>query len=203
MSHAIRQLPVVDASGALVGVVGESDILRAFARRNEQLHELATIDAITGLQTRRSITDSLQVEWERCRRHHTQLTVMMADLDHFKKINDTYGHAAGDAVLTGVSEILRGQLRATDKAGRYGGEEILVVLSQSGLQGGAIVAERWRAAAQRAAFRSGGAEVSVTVSIGVASVRTDHRAPEDLVGAADALLYRAKNAGRNRVEIGG
>ncbi len=202
MLDSIRELPVIDASGSLVGLVGEGDLLRVYAQRYEQIKELSTIDPVTGLHTRRSITDVLTREWQRARRYDTQLAVMMADLDHFKRINDTYGHPAGDAVLNGVSKLLMRNLRATDAAGRYGGEEILVVLSQIGVQSGAIVAERWRKAAQRASFRAGDArEISVTVSIGVASIRSDYRSPEELVGAADSMLYRAKNSGRNRVEI--
>ncbi len=200
--HSVRQLPVVDASGALLGLVAEGELLRACGRRNEQLEELSTIDPVTGLYTRRTITEVLEREWGRARRHDTPLTVLMADLDHFKQVNDTYGHVAGDAVLRGVSQLLARQLRGTDVAGRYGGEEILVVLSQSGTQGGAVVAERWREAAEGASFRSGDvSQVSITVSIGVAALRPDHRNPEQLVHAADSVLYRAKNLGRNRVEI--
>jgi diguanylate cyclase (GGDEF)-like protein len=200
MSHAIRQLPVVDANGSLVGLVGESELLSAYARRNAQLEELSTIDPVTSLCTRRHITNRLSTEWQRARRYDTNLTVLMADFDHFKQINDSYGHPAGDAVLGGVSALLLRTLRATDAAGRYGGEEVLAILSQSGLQDGTVVAERWREATQRACFRIGDdREISVTLSIGVASIRADHRTPDDLVGAADAMLYRAKESGRNRV----
>ena len=170
--------------------------------KNQMLARLSTTDPVTGLRTRRYVAEVLNIEWIRARRYRTPLTAMMADLDHFKNVNDKYGHPAGDAVLRGVADILRQKLRAPDVAGRYGGEELLVILPQTDQDGARQVAERWREAVESATFRSpDGQSVGVTVSIGVATFDPAHASPEDLVAAADTALYRAKNGGRNRTEV--
>ena len=172
--------------------------------KNAMLGKLSTTDPVTGLRTRRYASEVLNIEWIRARRYHHGLSVMMADLDHFKRVNDEYGHPAGDAVLRGVSEILRQTLRASDVAGRYGGEEILVVLPHTDVDGAKQLAERWREAVAHATFDSpDGREVEVTVSIGVASFDAEHASPEDLVTAADEALYAAKHGGRDRVVAAG
>jgi len=169
--------------------------------KNAMLARLSTTDPVTGLRTRRYASEVLNIEWIRARRYHTPLSVMMADLDHFKRVNDEYGHPAGDAVLRGVSEILRTTLRATDVPGRYGGEEILVILPQTEGTGALQLAGRWRQAVRDACFDSpDGRKIQVTLSIGVASFDPAHGTPEDLVSAADDALYRAKHGGRDRVE---
>jgi len=169
--------------------------------KNSMLARLSTTDPVTGLRTRRYVTEVLHIEWIRARRYQTPLTLMMADLDHFKHVNDRYGHPAGDAVLRGVSEQLRSTLRASDVAGRWGGEEILAILPQTDAEGAVQLAERWRQTVEAASFRSpDGRDVGVTVSIGVAAFDPSHASADDLVGAADEALYRAKHHGRNRVE---
>jgi diguanylate cyclase (GGDEF)-like protein len=171
--------------------------------KNTILARLSTTDPVTGLRTRRYAAEVLNIEWIRARRYRTPLSVMMADLDHFKHVNDKYGHPAGDAVLRGVSEVLRQTLRAPDVGGRYGGEEILVILPQTDRDGAAQMADRWRQQVEAASFRApDGRSVGVTVSIGVASFDLAQAMPDELVAAADAALYRAKDAGRNRVELG-
>jgi diguanylate cyclase (GGDEF)-like protein len=169
--------------------------------KNETLARLSTSDPVTGLRTRRYVSEVLSIEFLRARRYHSDLAVLMADLDHFKNVNDKYGHPAGDSVLRGVSALLLSTLRATDVAGRYGGEEILVLLSGNDLQGGVCVAERWRSAVEQARFDlPDGRSAQVQISIGVATYLEGMHSPEDLVTAADAALYRAKEAGRNRVK---
>jgi diguanylate cyclase (GGDEF)-like protein len=168
--------------------------------KNETLARLSTTDAVTGLRTRRYVSEVLSIEFLRARRYHSSLGVLMADLDHFKNVNDQYGHPTGDAVLRGVSSLLLSEVRATDVAGRYGGEEFLVIVAQNESHGVATLAERWRAEVDAARFDStDGRKVGVTISVGVASFRFDMTSPEELVSAADAALYRAKAAGRNRV----
>jgi diguanylate cyclase (GGDEF)-like protein len=126
--------------------------------------------------------------------------VLLLDLDHFKRVNDTHGHRVGDSVLQVVADTLRASLRATDIAGRYGGEEFLVVLPQTDLAGAGVLAERVRVAIEETAIDVGGAEpLSVTVSVGVAALDEAARSAEQLVERADAALYGAKDAGRNRV----
>jgi len=170
--------------------------------KNTMLARLSTTDPVTGLRTRRYATEVLNIEWIRARRYQTPLAVMMADLDHFKHVNDKFGHPAGDAVLRGVSELLRQTLRAPDVSGRYGGEEILVILPQTEVEGAAQMADRWRQAVEAASFRApDGRNVGVTVSIGVAAFDPAHATAEELVAAADEALYRAKHQGRNRVAL--
>ncbi|MCG8589236.1 MAG: diguanylate cyclase [Proteobacteria bacterium] len=170
--------------------------------KNETLARLSTTDAVTGLRTRRYVTDVLSIEFLRAKRYGTPLSVLMADLDHFKQVNDHYGHPAGDTVLRGVSSLLIHPLRASDVAGRYGGEEILAILPQNESDGAAILAERWRQSVEEASFESpDGRSVSVTLSIGVAAYRPEMTEPENLISAADNALYCAKDNGRNRVEV--
>lgn len=170
--------------------------------KNETLATLSTSDPVTGLRNRRYVTDALTIEFLRARRYQTPLSVLMADLDHFKMVNDTYGHLVGDSVLHGVSDLLLTELRATDVGGRFGGEEFLVILNHSEPKGAAIVAERWRSAVEAYLFESqDDRKVEVRISIGVAGLRPGMTTPDELVSAADEALYRAKNEGRNRVVI--
>ncbi len=170
--------------------------------KNETLARLSTTDVLTGLRTRRYVHEVLAIEFLRARRYASPLCVMMVDIDHFKDVNDTWGHPAGDRVLRGVSSVLLRELRKTDVIGRYGGEEFLAVLSQSDLEGARVLAERWRHEVEAGAFEAGvDAPVQSRVSIGVAQYRPEMKSPDDLVAAADAALYRAKEKGRNRVEV--
>jgi len=169
--------------------------------KNETLARLSTTDAVTGLRTRRYASEVLAIEFLRARRYHSPLAVLMADLDHFKRINDRYGHQAGDAVLQGVASLLLQGLRATDVGGRYGGEELMVLLPGQQLEGGVGAAERWRRAVEERAFPlSDGRSVHVTISIGVGAYRPEHESPDEVLREADEALYRAKEKGRNRVE---
>ena len=113
--------------------------------KNKLLARLSSTDELTGLRNRRFLNDALRVEFMRAHRYETPLTVLMADLDHFKEVNDRFGHPAGDAVLRGVSELLLANSRVTDVAGRYGGEEFLLILAQSPTDGGSNYADVWRA----------------------------------------------------------
>ena len=145
--------------------------------------------------------DCLSIEFLRARRYSTPLAVIMADLDFFKEVNDRYGHPGGDAVLRGVAELLLSEMRATDVAGRYGGEELIVLLPQNSTEGADVMAERWRTRVEDASFDlPDGRKAVVTVSIGVAGFEEAFETPYDLVAAADSALYLAKQKGRNRTE---
>jgi diguanylate cyclase (GGDEF)-like protein len=170
--------------------------------KNATLARLSTVDALSGLRTRRYAKELLTIEFLRSRRYGTPLTVIMADLDHFKEVNDRFGHPAGDAVLRGVSQILLGSLRATDSAGRYGGEEFVVILPQNTTRGATVLAERWRDGVEKSVFAApDGQEVTATLSLGVAQYQRRFEGPDELIAAADKALYRAKKNGRNRVEV--
>jgi diguanylate cyclase (GGDEF)-like protein len=128
----------------------------------------------------------------------------MVDLDGFKQLNDAHGHAAGDAVLRGVCERLLRALRATDTAGRWGGDELVVVMPQNTGRGAAVMAERWRADVEAARFATpAGVEAGITLSIGIAEYSREHASPADLLAAADRALYAAKGLGRNRIALDG
>jgi len=163
-----------------------------------KLHEIARHDSLTGLLNRKAILAGLNEELERARRAHTAVTVMMIDVDHFKKVNDLYGHPAGDAVLAEVGRRLKFSIRAYDSAGRYGGEEFLVCLPDCDSDAAHEVAERVRLTIAGSEILAEKLAISTSASIGIAS-STHAPDMEDLVRCADQALYQAKLAGRNRV----
>jgi two-component system, cell cycle response regulator len=166
----------------------------------DQLRHQASHDPLTGLWNRGHILDQLGRELLRTRREDTTLAVLLVDIDHFKAVNDRFGHAAGDVVLRETGRRMHAALRTTDMIGRYGGEEFLIVLPRADLDGGVDVAERLRAAVCAAPMLDGPEAHTVSVSVGVAgSAMAGHDASR-LVGVADEALYRAKALGRNRVE---
>jgi two-component system cell cycle response regulator len=170
--------------------------------KNEQLSRLSTTDPLTGLRNRRYVDEILNIEVLRARRYQSPLTLLMADLDHFKSVNDEHGHQAGDAVLRGVAELLRSSLRATDVGGRYGGEEFIVIMAQNSLDGATQFAERWRQTVEAARFLiPDGRGVEVTISIGVAGHHDREQTASDLIAEADTALYAAKQAGRNQIQV--
>ncbi|MEK7668291.1 MAG: GGDEF domain-containing protein, partial [Gemmatimonadota bacterium] len=166
----------------------------------ERLEHLASHDALTGCLNRRALIEMLEREWDRARRYSLVLTALMIDLDHFKQVNDTQGHLAGDSVLRQVGDLLRRELRSVDTVGRYGGEEFVIILPETALHGATIFAERVRQRIQAINFGTPTQAITITVSIGVASV-PDERATstETFLALADAALYRAKADGRNVV----
>jgi diguanylate cyclase (GGDEF)-like protein len=161
-------------------------------------------DGLTRLFNRRSFDERLVYEIKRRSRYHHDLSLLMVDLDHFKSVNDTYGHKAGDLVLRKVGEILSTVFRTTDLAARYGGEEFVVLLPHTCEEAAWKLAERVRAAIEDCAFRFDGQNFSITASIGVASVEGGSlNTDDDLVLKADKALYQAKNNGRNMVVVSG
>lgn len=159
----------------------------------------ATHDALTGLWNRAGILEILEKEVARARRQSSPLSIVLADLDHFKRINDTYGHLAGDAVLREAAQRMRASVRSYDSVGRYGGEEFLIALPGSSTVN---QAERIRASVGANPVDTPEAPITVTLSLGVAVWQEDGKATVDtLLRPADAALYRAKKAGRNRVEL--
>jgi diguanylate cyclase (GGDEF)-like protein len=173
---------------------------------NARLFALATRDPLTGLLRRHAAMDRLAEEVERCRRTFHPFAVAVADVDHFKDVNDTRGHAAGDAALRAVAEVFAAYSRRTDLVARYGGEEFLFLLPDTPAAGARVHAEAVRAQVEGAAVRTGTGDeppVRLTVSIGVYAVGSAGLLadPDELVRRADEALYRAKRAGRNRVEV--
>ena len=178
-------------------------VLGAMKQAAEQaaLQRSARTDALTDTLNRATLVERLQEETERARRHRKPVCVLMLDLDHFKRVNDAFGHRIGDAVLERTGRLLRASLRAGDFVGRYGGEEFCVVLTDTGLDGARVVAERIRRqVAMQGLEAPDGRRVQVSCSIGVAQVDPGALDPMDGVERADRALYRAKAAGRDRVE---
>lgn len=176
---------------------------QALAEANGQLELLARRDALTGVANRRAFDEQLEVEWRRAARDRHSLSVVILDVDHFKAYNDTYGHPAGDRALTRVANSISSTLRRPgDLAARYGGEEFVLLLPQTEYAGAQAVAERVRSTIEALEMTHAGVDdrAMLTVSLGVSSVVPDgSMSAEWLTGAADASLYRAKQAGRNRV----
>lgn len=171
---------------------------------NQQLERLATTDGLTGLANRREIERAMEFELDRARRVAHPFCLLLLDLDHFKAVNDTWGHQRGDEVLVNVADALRCILRNTDLQARWGGEEFLVVLLDTGREAGLRTAEKVRAAVEALGMRDpAGQPLPITVSVGVACFPEDGSESRSLFAAADEALYRAKQAGRNRVVVAG
>jgi two-component system, cell cycle response regulator len=173
----------------------QMDLLRA----REELRERANKDLLTMLPNRPAICANLEQELARCHRDRRTVGIILLDIDHFKKINDTYGHFAGDVVLRETAARLRGNMRPYDQIGRYGGEEFLVVLPNCDLEQATAQAERMRVRLQSNAMRVDGVEMHVSASFGVTVSDGSERSPDLLVRVADEALYRAKASGRNCV----
>jgi len=169
---------------------------------NDTLTAITVTDALTGLANRRRLDETLIIEVARAKRYGTPLSLAIADVDHFKKVNDTWGHDAGDDVLCGLARTLSRGVRRTDLAARLGGEEFVVLMPHTALNGANDVAERLRTAFAASTFSAGGTEVRCTVSIGVAALDKGVDDGHKLLKAADVALYQAKSGGRNRVVLG-
>ncbi|HWR51426.1 MAG TPA: diguanylate cyclase [Bryobacteraceae bacterium] len=175
----------------------ESDLIAA----REALHEQATRDPLTWVWNRYAILDILGRELERGMRQATPVSVVMADLDHFKRINDSYGHLAGDSVLREAARRMQDAVRVYDAVGRYGGEEFLLVFPGLELEGAVQLADRLRRVVCGSPVVTEAGPVGVTASLGMSTLAAgERRGAESLIEAADQALYRAKEAGRNRLE---
>jgi diguanylate cyclase (GGDEF)-like protein len=168
------------------------------ASANARLLLLATIDPLTQLPNRRALMERLENEFARSARYRNALTCLMIDIDHFKGVNDTFGHPTGDRIIAQVGTALGGAIRRTDLAGRYGGEEFLVLAVETSLEGGLLLGERLRRAVVQASAKAPELP-AVTVSIGVATTELGCASAPALVQEADDALYRAKRDGRDRV----
>ncbi len=190
-----------DHASRLKTFANQAAIALQKVRLIERLNWLATTDALTGIANRRRFMEQAEMESERALRYQKPLSALMMDIDLFKTINDTYGHAAGDKVLMDVAQEIKKILRVVDLMGRYGGEEFVALLPETLLEDAHSVAERLREAICQQAFSSGGEQITVTISIGVSALRGGDDALPHLLNRADQALYMAKQAGRNRVSV--
>jgi two-component system cell cycle response regulator len=188
-------LLAVEAVTALAAHAGTAV---ANVRAHEETSRQSVTDPLTGAGNFRHLTSTMAKEVERANRFNRPLSLLMLDLDHFKQVNDTQGHAFGDAVLREFARRLSGCLREVDVVARYGGEEFVVVLPETAAEGASAVAARIVEAVRREPFRAGGSSRTVTVSVGVASFPDHGRTSPELMRSADGALYAAKHAGRDR-----
>jgi diguanylate cyclase (GGDEF)-like protein len=167
-----------------------------------QLERLARTDPLTGTINRRSFFELAEAEWSRAQRYGRRPAVVMFDIDHFKQVNDRYGHQAGDAVLKHVADLCQKQMRAGDLFARYGGEEFICLVCEGEREAAAILAERLREIVERSQAVFGTQTISVTVSLGVAYVPGEGgQGLTELISCADRMLYQSKADGRNRVTV--
>jgi diguanylate cyclase (GGDEF)-like protein len=165
-------------------------------------HDRATYDRLTGVANRQSLLAALFAEVERATRYGRPLSVAFVDIDHFKSVNDTYGHAVGDVVLRGVAQTISESLRASDMIGRYGGEEFMLILTETDVEEGSVLTEKLRTLVGRQRFSVEGApDIAVTISIGIAGGLGNKLRMDNLVRDADAAMYSAKSLGRNQTYV--
>jgi diguanylate cyclase (GGDEF)-like protein len=200
--ESLRQLAGASSGG----------LLENMAREIDRYRELSLTDELTGLFNKRYFLTRLQEEVVRARRFQTPLALIFCDLDHFKSVNDNYGHPAGDEVLRQAARLLSGaldelkvisRLRKSDIVARYGGEEFVIILPETGAEGARIAAEKMRQEIQRRRFAVPGGQLEVTMSFGVSELGSGDGDSAGLINQADEAMYRAKNGGRNRVVVYG
>lgn len=171
-------------------------------QRFSSIKNIAIYDTLTGLYNRRYFEEKLGVDAQKSFHGGTPLSLVMVDLDHFKKVNDAFGHTEGDQVLCKISSLLKNSVRKKDTVARYGGEEFILILPEAGLEESFVIAERIRGLVEKTSFEVGQAQVNLTVSMGISHFPS-HRAKskEELIKMADRALYDAKRGGRNKVCI--
>ena len=169
------------------------------AQYHEEIYRMTIIDGLTQVHVKRYLLEALDKELMRARRHQRELSFLMIDIDHFKKINDVHGHLAGDHVLKEVARLMQQRIRRDEVLARYGGEEFAIILPETTLEGGCALAEGLREKIEESRFVFQGETIRVTISIGAAMLVEEHRTSLDLIKKADEKLYEAKRAGRNRV----
>ena len=185
---------VYDVTEQALGKLGMQDL-------NEELKTASRVDGLTGLFNRRYWQERFDEMYKLCVRREKPSTALMLDIDHFKRINDTYGHQAGDKVIKMLAALIKRCVRETDLAGRYGGEEFAIVLNDSSVEDAKIVAERIRQLAQRLVIEHDGESITFTVSLGLAQFSPNFKGAMAWLEGADQALYEAKENGRNQYRI--
>ena len=166
---------------------------------HEEIYRMTIVDGLTQVHNKRYFFDALEREVVRARRHGRDLALLMFDIDHFKQVNDAYGHLAGDAVLKDLVRVVKERIRRDEVLARYGGEEFGIILPETKLEGALALAENIRVRVAEARFNFQGQLIPISISIGIAVLADGDRNASDLIQRADALLYQAKRGGRNRV----
>ena len=197
-THTLQEGDKVQIGAAVLKFTFQDSVEEDFQRRQ---YELATRDSLTGCFNKKSFLEHLSSEFAYATRHNKVLSLAMMDIDHFKKINDTFGHLAGDHILSSVANLMQVTVRTEDILARYGGEEFALIMRETLTDAGFITAERIRHRVELEEFTFEGQHIPVTISVGVATWEGgEPKTAEALVQAADELLYQAKRNGRNRTE---
>lgn len=209
MYQNVSLMPLVSSDGGIehVGVI-VYDVTDSAVNRNDleavnsRLQELSRTDGLTGLNNRAYWEERVTEEFRRYQRtHSTSSSLILFDIDHFKQVNDNYGHPAGDEVIRRTAQIVRDSVRSTDLVGRYGGEEFGVILMDTAKDGAMILAERLRTDIEAQRFDFAGQEIRCTISLGIAQIGDDMENHKHWIDCADHALYTAKDSGRNRTVI--
>ena len=174
---------------------------RALERANEQLAKLSMTDRLTGLLNRGTWENLVDAEYERFRRYGQATSLVMFDIDHFKPVNDTYGHLAGDEVIRHTAEVTRNNIRQSDSAGRYGGEEFGIILPETDAENARVICERIREAIENSTVSTTAGDIRYTVSMGIAQLTETPENYMQWMQKADEALYKAKESGRNKVVV--
>ncbi len=205
----IRTYPIFDTEGKVTHVAEYSRIITERKRAEDdrkllikELEQLSRTDSLTGLMNRRALIEHLEQEVQRSLRYSKAIALILCDIDNFKDINDSFGHTSGDRALEMVADILRDMARKSDIIGRYGGDEFMIIIPESSLDGAEDFAERIRTTLSRKVFTTEhDKKISISLSFGVSSFNPVMDTPDTFVSRADQALYAAKHAGRNRVAV--
>ena len=179
----------------------KADVIKKINFMYSQTKHLSVTDGLTGLYNRRHFESNLEREFLRAKRYKSDLSIAMIDVDFFKKVNDTYGHSCGDYVLKEIAFLINEAFRKTDMIFRYGGEEFVVILTETDCKNAIIPLERLRKNVEENKFRYENKELKITISIGVTSILENSQTPWELFDLADKALYEAKKNGRNQIKI--
>lgn len=193
---ALRTNDLIKVGRTVFKFIAHNNIEAAY---HDEIYRLTTVDGLTQVNNRRFFDESIERELSRCRRYGRTLSLVLIDVDHFKKINDTFGHLAGDAVLKEVASAIRKRIRKEDLLARYGGEEFAVLTPEVDLKGALSMAEKVRKVIEKHEFSFDGEVIPVTISCGVATLGKKGDTAPALVQRADEKLYEAKEGGRNQV----
>ncbi|GMU61418.1 MAG: hypothetical protein AMXMBFR34_31810 [Myxococcaceae bacterium] len=194
--HRLRNGDLIKIGRTIFKFIASNNIEAAY---HDEIYRLTTVDGLTQVSNRRYFEDTLDRELSRCRRYQRSLSMVLVDVDHFKKINDTWGHLAGDAVLKEVATTIRSRIRREDVIARFGGEEFALLLPEIDLKGAVSMAEKVRKLVEKHRFQFDREAIPVTVSAGVAALAKRNEQGAALVKRADEKLYEAKDKGRNKV----
>ncbi len=201
MQQSCTMGPLRNGSGAITDIFIAVQDVTEVVMYEQQLLEMNTKDGLTGAYNRRFLETQLCKEMERAKRYKRPISVLMLDIDHFKKVNDTYGHQCGDLVLKTISSVVQSCIRKTDFFARYGGEEFCCILPETKPESAVILAERIRKGISKKVVKCKKEPIKVTVSLGVAGATEIIDSPDRLLKKADDALYKAKETGRNRVVV--